>query len=67
MLLCNLTHTHPPPPTHRDRGIEDIGVCEEYDGILIGDGEDQLSEFPTAAMDSQRPYPFGLDPVSVAW
>ena len=39
-------------------------MCEH--GIVIGDGEGQISEFPTAAMDSLRPYPFGLDPVSVA-
>ena len=29
----------------------------------MGDGEDQLSLFPTAAMDSHTPYAFGVDPV----
>ena len=39
--------------------------CQEG-SVLMGNGEDQMSQFPTEAMDYQRPYPFGLDPVSVA-
>lgn len=41
--------------------VENIGQCEE--GVVIGNGEDQMSEFPTEAMEYQTPYPFGLDPV----
>ena len=62
--LLNL-HTHMHTCTHSlDHNVDNIAMCEH--GIVIGDGEGQLSEFPTAAMDSQRPYAFGLDPVSVA-
>lgn len=42
------------------------GVDCQEGSVLMGNGEDQMSEFPTEAMDYQRAYAFGLDPVSVA-
>ena len=45
--------------------VHNVDYCQEG-SVLMGGGEDQMSHFPTEAMDYQRPYPFGLDPVSVA-
>ena len=33
---------------------------------MIGGGEDQMTQFPTDAMDYHRPYAFGLDPVTLS-
>ena len=52
-------HSLPPRPPYADN----IAACEE--GVMIGNEDDQMTQFPTVAMDYQRPYAFGLDPVSV--
>ena len=58
LLSLSLFHTHTHSLTHSP-----VEACDER-GVIIGNGEDQMSEFHTEAMDYQRPYPFGLDPVS---
>ena len=59
-LEVSLSHPVVPRVPPEVNNIED---CQGDEGVEIGNGEDQMSEFPTAALEYQTPYPFGLDPV----